>query len=198
MKGECFSVLCQVAQRKGKQNLFCLSLDQTTKHVAYAKVPNSTRLQWQDNFIICKNLFLLLRHFSLRAVVISAIKKRMEKDIDEVGKIARNVKGKLEAVNKDVILDLLQNFPNLFLLLCCWSFHNCLKNICILMHSSSLQNLTNRQKPGCEKGTAIDRARMNVTKFAANKHFTLKCLFWIDNVPYGWIIFWMAVPWQKS
>uniref|UniRef100_A0A9I9DJ98 t-SNARE coiled-coil homology domain-containing protein n=1 Tax=Cucumis melo TaxID=3656 RepID=A0A9I9DJ98_CUCME len=61
--------------------------------------------------------------FSLRALVTSAIKKRMEKDIDEVGKIARNVKGKLEAVNKD--------------------------------------NLTNRQRPGFEKGTAIDRARMN-------------------------------------
>lgn len=28
----------------------------------------------------------------------------MEKDIDEVGKIARGVKGKLEAINKDVIL----------------------------------------------------------------------------------------------
>lgn len=37
----------------------------------------------------------------------------MEKDIDEVGKIARNVKGKLEAVNKDVILDV-QYFQNLF------------------------------------------------------------------------------------
>jgi hypothetical protein len=36
--------------------------------------------------------------------IYSAIKKRMEKDIDEVGKIARGVKGKLEAINKDVIL----------------------------------------------------------------------------------------------
>ena len=34
----------------------------------------------------------------------SAIKKRMEKDIDEVGKIARGVKGKLEAISKEVIL----------------------------------------------------------------------------------------------
>ena len=27
----------------------------------------------------------------------------MEKDIDEVGKIARNVKAKIEAINKDVL-----------------------------------------------------------------------------------------------
>jgi syntaxin 1B/2/3 len=57
-----------------------------------------------------------------------AIKKRMEKDIDEVGKIARSVKGKLEAISKD--------------------------------------NISNRQKPGCEKGTGIDRSRMNMTKSA--------------------------------
>lgn len=34
----------------------------------------------------------------------SAIRKRMEKDVDEVGKIARNVKAKIEAINKDVSL----------------------------------------------------------------------------------------------
>ena len=28
------------------------------------------------------------------------IKKRMEKDVDEVGKIARNVRAKLEAIDK--------------------------------------------------------------------------------------------------
>ncbi|XP_008455848.1 syntaxin-132-like isoform X1 [Cucumis melo] len=66
-----------------------------------------------------------------KASEMKAIKKRMEKDIDEVGKIARNVKGKLEAVNKD--------------------------------------NLTNRQRPGFEKGTAIDRARMNVTNALTKK-----------------------------
>ncbi|XP_022986349.1 syntaxin-132-like [Cucurbita maxima] len=66
-----------------------------------------------------------------KASQMKAIKKRMEKDIDEVGKIARNVKGNLEALNKD--------------------------------------NLTNRQKPGCQKGTAIDRARMNVTNSLTKK-----------------------------
>lgn len=66
-----------------------------------------------------------------KASQMKAIKKRMEKDIDEVGKIARNVKGKLEALNKD--------------------------------------NLTNRQKPGCQKGTAIDRARMNMTNSLTKK-----------------------------
>ncbi|XP_022140581.1 syntaxin-132-like isoform X1 [Momordica charantia] len=66
-----------------------------------------------------------------KASEMKAIKKRMERDVDEVGKIARNVKGKLEVINKD--------------------------------------NLTNRQKPGCEKGTAIDRARMNVTNALTKK-----------------------------
>ncbi|XP_022943580.1 syntaxin-132-like isoform X1 [Cucurbita moschata] len=66
-----------------------------------------------------------------KASQMKAIKKRMEKDIDEVGKIARNVKGNLEALNKD--------------------------------------NLTNRQKPGCQKGTAIDRARMNMTNSLTKK-----------------------------
>jgi len=32
----------------------------------------------------------------------SAIKKRMEKDIDEVGKIAHGVKAKIEAINREV------------------------------------------------------------------------------------------------
>lgn len=66
-----------------------------------------------------------------KASAMKAIKKRMEKDIDEVGKIARNVKARLEAINKD--------------------------------------NLANRQKPGCEKGTSIDRSRMNVTNAVAIK-----------------------------
>ncbi|KAK4255361.1 hypothetical protein QN277_008370 [Acacia crassicarpa] len=60
-----------------------------------------------------------------KASAMKAIKKKMEKDIDEVGKIARVVKAKIEAINKD--------------------------------------NLANRQKPGCEKGTGVDRARMNMT-----------------------------------
>ncbi|GMI75272.1 syntaxin of plants 131 [Hibiscus trionum] len=66
-----------------------------------------------------------------KASAMKAIKKRMEKDIDEVGKIARNVKARLEAINKD--------------------------------------NLANRQKPGCEKGTGVDRSRTNVTNALAKK-----------------------------
>ncbi|KAG4165786.1 hypothetical protein ERO13_A13G093500v2 [Gossypium hirsutum] len=66
-----------------------------------------------------------------KASAMKAMKKRMEKDIDEVGKIARNVKARLEAINKE--------------------------------------NLTNRQKPGCEKGTSIDRSRMNVTNSVATR-----------------------------
>lgn len=67
-----------------------------------------------------------------KASSMKAIKKRMEKDVDEVGKVARAVKAKLQAINKD--------------------------------------NLANRQKPGCEKGTGVDRARMNVTN-ALTKRF---------------------------
>ncbi|XP_031278656.1 syntaxin-132-like [Pistacia vera] len=66
-----------------------------------------------------------------KASAMKAIKKRMEKDIDEVGKIARNVKAKLEAINRE--------------------------------------NLANRQKPGCEKGTSVDRSRMNVTNALTKK-----------------------------
>nr|CAB3454484.1 unnamed protein product [Digitaria exilis] len=51
-----------------------------------------------------------------KASAMKAIKGRMEKDIDEVGKIARNVK-----------------------------------------------NLENRKKPGCGKGTSVDRSRMSMT-----------------------------------
>ncbi|XP_057507271.1 syntaxin-132-like isoform X2 [Actinidia eriantha] len=65
-----------------------------------------------------------------KASAMKAIKKRMEKDVDEVGKIARAVKAKLEAINKD--------------------------------------NLANRQKPGCGKGTGVDRSRTNMTKCIAS------------------------------
>ncbi|XP_071723212.1 syntaxin-132-like [Rutidosis leptorrhynchoides] len=66
-----------------------------------------------------------------KASAMKAIKKRMEKDIDEVGKIARNVKARIEAINKE--------------------------------------NLASRQKPGCEKGTSIDRSRMNITNAVAKR-----------------------------
>ncbi|KAE9585609.1 hypothetical protein Lal_00010342 [Lupinus albus] len=67
-----------------------------------------------------------------RASAMKAIKKRMEKDIDEVGKIAYGVKTRIEAISRD--------------------------------------NLNNRKNPGCEKGTGIDRARMNMTN-ALTKRF---------------------------
>lgn len=60
-----------------------------------------------------------------KASAMKAIRKRMEKDIDEVGKIARNVKAKIEAINNE--------------------------------------NLANRQKSGCGKGTSVDRSRTNMT-----------------------------------
>ncbi|GFP93373.1 putative syntaxin-131 [Phtheirospermum japonicum] len=66
-----------------------------------------------------------------KASSMKAIRKQMEKDIDEVGKAARNVKVKIKAINKD--------------------------------------NLANRQKRSCGKGTAVDRSRMNITNALAKK-----------------------------
>lgn len=66
-----------------------------------------------------------------KASAMKAIRKRMEKDIDEVGKIARNVKAKIEATNKE--------------------------------------NLANLQKPGCGKGTSVDRSRTNMTNSLTKK-----------------------------
>lgn len=60
-----------------------------------------------------------------KASAMKAIKQRMEKDVDEVGKIARNIKQKLESLDAD--------------------------------------NVANRKKPGCEKGTSVDRSRMTMT-----------------------------------
>ncbi|XP_009790445.1 syntaxin-132 isoform X2 [Nicotiana tabacum] len=66
-----------------------------------------------------------------KASAMKAIRKRMEKDIDEVGKIARNVKAKIEAINNE--------------------------------------NLANRQKSGCGKGTSVDRSRTNMTNALTKK-----------------------------
>ncbi|XP_051114546.1 syntaxin-132-like isoform X2 [Andrographis paniculata] len=66
-----------------------------------------------------------------KASSMKAIRKRMEKDIDEVGKIAHGVKAKIEAINRD--------------------------------------NLANRQKPGCGKGSAADRSRINLTNAFTKK-----------------------------
>ncbi|XP_021721283.1 syntaxin-132-like [Chenopodium quinoa] len=60
-----------------------------------------------------------------KAAAMKAIKKRMEKDVDEVQKIARLIKSKIEELDKD-------NFSSL-------------------------------QKPGCGKGTAIERTRSTQT-----------------------------------
>ncbi|PSS01660.1 Syntaxin-131 [Actinidia chinensis var. chinensis] len=67
-----------------------------------------------------------------KAAAMKAIKQRMEKDVDEVGKIARFIKSKIEELDKN--------------------------------------NLTNRQKPGCGKGSGVDRSRM-ATTVALKKKF---------------------------
>ncbi|XP_021898257.1 syntaxin-132-like [Carica papaya] len=60
-----------------------------------------------------------------KAPAMKAIKQRMEKDVDEVGKIARSMKGKIEELDRE--------------------------------------NLSNRQKPGCGKGSGVDRSRTATT-----------------------------------
>ncbi|XP_072951780.1 syntaxin-132-like [Typha angustifolia] len=60
-----------------------------------------------------------------RATAMKAIKHQMETDIDEVGKIARLAKSKVDELDKD--------------------------------------NLTNRQRPGCGKGSSVDRSRTATT-----------------------------------
>ncbi|XP_010909353.1 syntaxin-132 [Elaeis guineensis] len=60
-----------------------------------------------------------------KASNMKGIKQRMQKDIDEVGKIARLAKSKLEELDRD--------------------------------------NLSNRQKPGCGKGSSVDRSRTATT-----------------------------------
>ncbi|XP_022851792.1 syntaxin-132-like [Olea europaea var. sylvestris] len=67
-----------------------------------------------------------------KAAAMKAIKKRMEKDVDEVGKIARLIKSKIEELDKE--------------------------------------NLANRQKPGCGKGSGVDRSR-TATTVAMKKKF---------------------------
>ncbi|XP_027068377.2 syntaxin-132-like [Coffea eugenioides] len=60
-----------------------------------------------------------------KASAMKAIKQRMEKDVDEVGKITRVIKSKIEELDRE--------------------------------------NLSNRQKPGCGKGSAVDRSRTATT-----------------------------------
>ncbi|KAL6507073.1 hypothetical protein OROHE_021972 [Orobanche hederae] len=67
-----------------------------------------------------------------KASSMKAIKERMEKDVDEVGRIARLIKSKIEELDKE--------------------------------------NLANRQKPGCGKGSGVDRSR-TATTLALKKKF---------------------------
>ncbi|XP_011094179.1 syntaxin-132 [Sesamum indicum] len=67
-----------------------------------------------------------------KAAAMKAIKQRMNKDVDEVGKIARSIKSKIEELDRE--------------------------------------NLANRQKPGCGKGSGVDRSR-TATTMALKKKF---------------------------
>lgn len=66
-----------------------------------------------EKFLFFSNSFVLFSYFDsvllLIMSLISAIKQRMEKDVDEVGKIARLAKSKVEQLEKDVILFLVSS-----------------------------------------------------------------------------------------
>ncbi|KAH6776083.1 hypothetical protein C2S52_013644 [Perilla frutescens var. hirtella] len=87
--------------------------------------------QIEEQIEIFSNLLVKLKEASeesksvTKTSSMTAIRKQMEKDANEVVKIARSVKVKIEAIDKD--------------------------------------NLANREKRGCGKGTAIDRLRTNMT-----------------------------------
>ncbi|KAG6482816.1 hypothetical protein ZIOFF_059455 [Zingiber officinale] len=67
----------------------------------------------------------------LQAAAMKELKHRMDKDIDEVLRVARSVKSKLEELDRD--------------------------------------NLANRKKPGCGKGSSVDRSRTATTVGLKNK-----------------------------
>ena len=54
--------------------------------------------------LLCTSLFSYFNCSKSTDKSFTEIKKRLEKDVDEVGKIAQNVKAKLEAINRDVLL----------------------------------------------------------------------------------------------
>ena len=73
------------------------------------------------------------------------IKKQMEKDVDEVGKIARNVRAKLEAINKSVLTLLVQPSIHQHVL---WTKQPVIMLVLLFSDSflSLVQNLDNRKK----------------------------------------------------
>lgn len=75
----------------------------------------------------------------------------MEKDVDEVGKVALFVKSKIEELDREV-----EPFAAcITVVVISWGV--------IWLPFLWFQNLTNRQKPGCGKGTGVDRSRTSTT-----------------------------------
>ncbi|GAA0187460.1 hypothetical protein LIER_34748 [Lithospermum erythrorhizon] len=110
----------EVDKQIEKLSLIVLNVDKTQVNVSCQRRAN---IRARDANEVSKSV--------TKASAMKAIRRRMEKDIDEVGKIARSVKSKLEAISKD--------------------------------------NLANRQKPGCGKGTGVDRSRTNMTNALTKK-----------------------------
>ncbi|WVZ25737.1 hypothetical protein V8G54_004281 [Vigna mungo] len=107
-----------------------------------ATIPKDKRDKQQKGKRLVLTMEDLLKALLLNPLTLfSGIKKRMEKDIDEVGKIAHGVKTKIEAINRDVSI----YWPNIVLL-----------DVNLLTYPIDKSLAVKREH--------IDRARMNMTK----------------------------------
>ncbi|KAH0452507.1 hypothetical protein IEQ34_019806 [Dendrobium chrysotoxum] len=77
-----------------------------------------------------------------------AFKKRMDRDMDEVGIIAHAIKMKLEEIDLDVV----NSSDSIFLVLICLTSYT-------FSYLFLVFRIENRKNPGCGKGTAVDRSR---------------------------------------
>lgn len=81
----------------------------------------------------------------------------MEKDIEAVKQIALKIKTSLEELDRDVRISEREREKRKILEL----YFEMLIIIYEVLHFS--QNVANRQKQGCEKGTGVDRSRTAMT-----------------------------------
>lgn len=99
------------------------------------------------------------------SLLLVEVKKRMEKDVNEVTKIARLAKSKVEQLNKDV------SFLPSYACFLQWEVitwiisYDCLYILPSILCGADylLQNAANREKPGFGRGSGVDRSRTTTT-----------------------------------